>query len=209
MSNIYHFGGKLEVAGTLKDSFEKQFHQAEREAANHEGGCRWLRRGVAVTIASIHGHIDKDLAEGKLDPKSFEADVQLASLIKRYVTRVGEGLENLALMAENEMLVANGKAVALKGVVEVTERHRTTAQSRVNQLATALQEQSQEQPKEDEPDFENMTEEEAQEYRKNRKPGEPVGPSPMSIRKAEEEKKEKPAKKVARKPTRKKASKKK
>ncbi len=135
-NNLQVYLGKLDVTNEIGETLDKQLQLAENTAQQFAGGSQALRHGAAK-VGELGVHVDKDLEEGKLQ---FTTELEVAAYIKRYITRAGEVLLNLAEKSKNEELVHHGRVAAIRESMEIVKKHCTSAKARAEQIVAAQEE---------------------------------------------------------------------
>lgn len=181
MSTADEIRGRVQVSGDIGEKLDGVKEASEMKAQQLEGAAAGLK-AAQKAIALLHANVDKDMeeeGESKLFP-SGGSDLEIASYVKRYITRASESCENLAEKAKADRIAAAGRASALKEAVELVQKYHNASLTRASQLKAALEAAL----SNDEGEVIEETEEEAQERRKARAPGEHPGPSPHDARRA-------------------------
>ena len=108
----------------LGEDFTKQFNEAEATAYRHEGGHQWLKQAAKTIVTNLHDHVDKDREEeeGNLFP-SGGSELEVASYVKKYITRAGDAMENLSLKAQADAKVAHGKRAAFETALQLVAKY--------------------------------------------------------------------------------------
>lgn len=170
---LERIAGKVELSGELGETLDKTLEQANNEAEQRRG-MRHAYKDAGEKVKALHDHVSREMAEEKL-PLSFDTQAEAASYIKRWINRAVEICNNLGDKAQSDLLIANGKAAALRQAVEVVQRHHNAAVARHNQL-TAPPEEDEEEPE---------SESEGKQRRRERRPGQHPGRSSLDERRTE------------------------
>jgi len=156
---LEHVLGKVEVSAQIGEQLDGALQLAESEVQQRKGmqaGCQ----ASAKSVASLLPHVDKAFDEGELEGLSA---LEVKALLKKWLMRSMDALQNLHERAKAEEMVAHGKAAAMKMAVTIAQKYHDSAAARCAQLTAP-----------DEPE----TEAEAGERRRGRKAGEhPKGSS--------------------------------
>lgn len=155
--------GKVEVSGQIGDKLDEVLKAAEGEVHQRKGmqaGCQLSAKAVVGLLP----HVDKDFEEGDLEGLNA---LEIQGLVKKWLVRASESIENLYQRAKAEEMVAHGKVVAMETAVTVVKRYHDSAAARHTQLTAPP-----------EPDDEG-------EERKGRRSGEHPGVSSLDERRAQ------------------------
>jgi hypothetical protein len=100
-----------EIGNTLDDALEA----AEKEISFFEGGNNALQQ-VGERVQALAKDVDKDLDEGLIK------ELEVAALVKRYITRAVGIIGTGARSAENKRLQAEGKTIAFRSSVKAVKK---------------------------------------------------------------------------------------
>jgi hypothetical protein len=179
MSTVDEIRGRVQVSGDIGEKLDGVKEASEMKAQQLEGASVAFKTAQKA-IALLHASVDKDMEESEGEAKLFPSggsDLEIASYVKRYITRASECCGNLAEKAKADMIAASGRASALKEAVEIVQKYHNASLTRANQIRAAMEAASTGEVIEE-------SEEEAQARRKARAPGEHPGPSPHDARRA-------------------------
>jgi len=127
--------GKLEVTNAIGEQLDRQLEQAGHKAQQMFGGASAFNIG-AKKVGALGEHVDQDLKEGKLQ---VGTELEVSSLIKKYIIRASDLLQNLAEKSKSEELVAHGREAAVRESMEVVKRHCVSAKARAQQLVASAE----------------------------------------------------------------------
>lgn len=124
---------KAKVTGDLGETLDAKHHEAIQAANMTRGMAMGLRAG-ADHVRNLHKHIDALLEEGKIPEGA--SDVEVASLLKSWITKAVTALENASEAKALEATGVSGRAQGLRDALAMLQSHHTTAVARATQLAT-------------------------------------------------------------------------
>lgn len=138
MSDFAQWKGRAEVTGEIGTALAKDLSAAETTLHHIDGRLQALAVIQDKTVPSLHARVDAELAE---DPEAFNIEpLQVAALVKRYITRMHEASENLKELAKAERIVAVGRRAGIEASMQVVQNYHSGAVSRASQLGTELAE---------------------------------------------------------------------
>jgi hypothetical protein len=106
--------GIHEVGMRMDDLLES----AQQEVHRCEGAALGLLQ-ASKPIQELAGHVEDDIKAGKLD--GLET-LQVAEVIKRYIARSAQIIENLSHKARNQQLAAMGQVQGMQTAVAITKK---------------------------------------------------------------------------------------
>lgn len=108
---------------------EDVLEASKREEAAYLGAKRALLE-TAVKIDELTKHIDKDIEEEK-----WPHDLQIAQLVKDWITRASGVARNLATNAEVQQLTMRGKVMGLQQAMDKVKKKVDVEQAKQKALA--------------------------------------------------------------------------
>lgn len=126
--------GRAGATGDVGEKLAEMLSHAERMTYVIEGKHQ-AHLEAALAVAKLHAHIDKDIAEGRLQI-SFASEIEAASYYKKWITRAVEICRNLGDKAASEKLIEGGKQAALRNAVTLVERYHVNAVGQIKNLTT-------------------------------------------------------------------------
>jgi len=108
---------KILVATDIGASIEDSFEAAKKEMCRQEGAVGAFVQ-AAKACEQLCEHVDKDVEEGKIE------SLEVAVVVKRWITRTADIQRNLQRRAENLGMAAAGKVSALEQTVALVSKYR-------------------------------------------------------------------------------------
>ena len=132
---------KIQTANDIGASIEDQLDAAIRTQHQYEGGQIAL---VATTknFAGILAQLDKDLAEGKLDPKELDissADA-LHAIIKRWLGKTIGSIMSQKDALKSSEIAASGMVTGIKRCMEIPKKIMDAEREKLEGLLQAIEE---------------------------------------------------------------------
>jgi len=118
MGNVLKHEIKALTYHEVGSRLDGQLEAAQREQSGFDGAKQALESARAL-VEGLTANVDKELKEGTLD-------MGQATLAKRWVLRSAGVLENLGIRVEVQNYQAQGKVLALRQAVKVTNSLYTT-----------------------------------------------------------------------------------
>lgn len=118
MGNILKHEIKALTYHEVGSKLDDQLEAAQREQSGFDGAKQALTSAKTL-VEGLTAHVDKDLKDGTLD-------IEQATLAKRWVLRSAGVIQNLGIQAEVQNYQAQGKVLALRQAVKVTNSLYTT-----------------------------------------------------------------------------------
>ena len=124
--------GRAGATGDVGEKLAEMLSHAERMTYVIEGKHQ-AHLEAALAVAKLHAHVDKDIAEGRLQI-SFASEIEAASYYKKWITRAVEICRNLGDKAASEKLIEGGKQAALRNAMTLVERYHVNAVGQIKNL---------------------------------------------------------------------------
>jgi len=124
--------GMHEVGMRMDDLLEA----AQTEIARFEGAALGLLQ-ASKAVQQLAGHVDDDIKEGRyegLEP------LKIAEVVKRYISRAAQVVENLAHNAKNQQIQAAGQVAGLQSAVAITKKMFDAEKAKGEAIAQAVAE---------------------------------------------------------------------
>ena len=102
---------------------------AEQEVLRCEGASVALLQANKA-IGDLNAHVDLDVTEGKYD-------LEAAKLVKLYLSRAAQAVQNLGMLANNQRIASAGQVQAFKISVQVTKKMHDSEISKLESVAAA------------------------------------------------------------------------
>lgn len=109
---------KIGVTHELGCKFDDVLESAKVELAKNEGAAVGLFQTVKL-VEALASHVDKDMDDGMYD------DV-VAKHIKTYIQRSAAVVHNMALKADNQRFISQGRIQAIEAVIGITKKTHDT-----------------------------------------------------------------------------------
>lgn len=126
-------GTVSELGAQLDDLLEK----AEKEPLKCEGYSLCLKE-FETGLTSIFSRVDTERDEGQFD--AFGNPLEVAGLVKKFLTRVHASIEGLKAHNEKVRLVQEGRVLGLRQAVEIAKKMHDSEQLKMAALAKAVEE---------------------------------------------------------------------
>jgi hypothetical protein len=103
-------GAIEEIGNLLDDALEVAKHEVHAAA-----GSKKAFDAALVSIINLSAHVDADVDEGKFD-------LEVCTVVKRYLTRAQQMIKNLLLQAGKDQLKFDGQVTAYEKAVIITKK---------------------------------------------------------------------------------------
>lgn len=129
---------KAELRAQIMTEVGADVEDAHDGAKEERAGLAGAKRALVSASSMIEQLIQvaqKEVEEEKLDEASY-------AIVKRYVLRSAEVVRNMAVNAEVQMHMAQGKVQALEAQMKVIQKKRESEMERAKALAQAAEQQN-------------------------------------------------------------------
>lgn len=131
MRDVHEHTGAAKVTGDIGEQIDKTLTAAKDAAARLHGGRSALREVAGKVSASVGEHAKDAYQRGEFE--GLEAQ-RVHEVVMGYVRRAAECALNLSDKYQSDALVAEGKVVALRAVLDTIGKYHNVHVERVKQL---------------------------------------------------------------------------
>jgi len=129
---------KMSVAHELGCQVDDQLAGAEKDGLRHAGAKSALFHAAKEINRQLHAAVKRDLEEGAFEGEKFpESELQLQSLINRWISRASGLCENMAQMHESQEIVKAGETAGLKKVIDRIKKYHDAERQKAAALKDA------------------------------------------------------------------------